>query len=66
MSDAKKEGQQEKSAGKLEEAIGDAADNDKLRTEGRVRQATGEMKEGLSEADDRVGEASDSARDHLR
>lgn len=60
------EARNDQSTGQLEEAVGRAAGNDELETKGRVRQAEGEMKEGLGDAESDVEKAADDARDALR
>ena len=64
--DLKDEGREDASRGRLEEAVGEIADNDRLKTEGRVHQAEGEMKQGLGDANKSVSDAADTARDTLK
>ena len=61
-----REGRDDQSAGKLKEAIGDAAGNRDLEAEGRVQQAEGEMEEGLGKAKEEVNHAAGEAREALK
>ncbi|MET0466900.1 MAG: hypothetical protein ABW007_27310 [Chitinophagaceae bacterium] len=64
--DLKDEGRHDTSVGKLEETIGREAGLDELETAGRVRQAEGEIKEGIGKATDAVDGAADDAVEKLR
>ena len=43
--------------GRIKEAVGAITDDDKLRREGKVDQATGKVKQALEKAVDKVNEA---------
>ena len=49
--------------GRIKEAVGDLTDNDDLKNEGRMDQATGKVKEALDNAEDAAEDVADKVRD---
>jgi uncharacterized protein YjbJ (UPF0337 family) len=55
----------DKAKGHAKEAVGDLTDNERLEREGKLDQASGEVKGAAEDAKDKVGEGVDSVRDRL-
>lgn len=51
--------------GRAKEAIGDAADNDELKREGKADRATGKVKDAADSARDKASDAADSIKERL-
>jgi uncharacterized protein YjbJ (UPF0337 family) len=49
--------------GRIKEAAGDLTDNDDLKNEGKIDQATGTVKEGIEKAEDAVEDVADRVKD---
>ena len=64
MSDARNKAEQ--AQGRLKQAAGDLTDNDDLKAEGQVDQASGKVKAKVEGAADKAKEAIDRAKDKLR
>ena len=64
MSDTPSKAEQAK--GRLKEAAGDLTDNDDLKSEGQLDQASGKVKERVEHAADKAEAAIDHAKDKLR
>jgi uncharacterized protein YjbJ (UPF0337 family) len=58
-------GEKDKAKGKVKQAAGDLTDDEKLRREGKVDEATGKVKDAADRLGDRVEDAADKARDKL-
>lgn len=56
----------EQAKGRLKEAAGDLTDNDDLKTEGQLDQASGKAKGRVERAADKAKEAIDYTKDKLR
>ena len=56
----------EQAKGHLKQAAGDLTDNDDLKAEGQLDQASGRIKETVEHATDKAEEAIDQAKDKLR
>jgi uncharacterized protein YjbJ (UPF0337 family) len=52
--------------GRMKEAAGSLADDDDLKTEGKIDQASGAAKEKAEDLKDKVGDAVDSIRDKAK
>lgn len=57
--------QMDKAKGHAKEAVGDMTDNERLEREGKVDQASGEVKGWANDAKDKVEEGVDAARDKM-
>jgi uncharacterized protein YjbJ (UPF0337 family) len=56
----------DKAKGRVKEAVGDLTDNERLEREGKLDQASGDVKGAVEDAKDRVDEGVDAVRDKLR
>jgi uncharacterized protein YjbJ (UPF0337 family) len=56
----------DKAKGNVKEAIGDATDNKDLQTEGKVDQASGNIKDKAERAKDKVEDFADAAKDKVK
>ncbi len=56
----------DKAKGHAKEAVGDLTDNERLEREGKLDQASGEVKGKAEDAKDKVSEGVDAVRDKLR
>jgi uncharacterized protein YjbJ (UPF0337 family) len=50
----------------VKEAVGDLTDDERLEREGKLDQASGEVKGRAEDAKDKIGEGVDAVRDRLR
>jgi uncharacterized protein YjbJ (UPF0337 family) len=55
----------DKAKGKAKQAAGDVTDDDSLRREGKVDEASGKAKGALDDAKDKAGDAVDAVKDKL-
>jgi uncharacterized protein YjbJ (UPF0337 family) len=55
----------DKAKGHAKEAAGDLTDNERLEREGKLDQASGDVKGAAEDAKDKVGEGVDAVRDRL-
>jgi uncharacterized protein YjbJ (UPF0337 family) len=55
----------DKTKGHVKESVGDLTDNERLEREGKLDQASGEVKGAAEDAKDKVGEGVDEVRDRL-
>jgi uncharacterized protein YjbJ (UPF0337 family) len=55
----------DKSKGHVKETVGDLTDNERLEREGKLDQASGEVKGRAEDAKDKLGEGVDAVRDRL-
>jgi uncharacterized protein YjbJ (UPF0337 family) len=55
----------DKAKGHVKEAVGDLTDDERLEREGKLDQASGEVKGAAEDVKDKVGEGVDEARDRL-
>ena len=55
----------DKAKGHVKESVGDLTDNERLEREGKLDQASGEVKGAAENAKDKVGEGVDAVRDRL-
>lgn len=60
------EGQKDQVKGKVKQAWGDLTDNERLRDEGAVDEAGGEVQEGFGRARRKVGEAIEDIGDEIK
>jgi uncharacterized protein YjbJ (UPF0337 family) len=58
--------QMDKAKGHVKEAVGDMTENERLEREGKLDQASGEVKERVEDAKDKIEEGVDAVRDRLR
>jgi uncharacterized protein YjbJ (UPF0337 family) len=58
--------QTDKAKGHVKEAVGDMTDNERLEREGKLDQASGEVKGRAEDAKDKIEEGVDAVRDRLR
>ena len=58
--------QTDKAKGHVKEAVGDMTDNERLEREGKLDQASGDVKGRAEDAKDKVEEGVDAVRDRLR
>ena len=58
--------QTDKAKGHVKETVGDLTDNERLEREGKLDQASGEVKGRAEDAKDKVEEGVDAVRDRLR
>lgn len=56
----------DKAKGHVKETVGDLTDNERLEREGKLDQASGEVKGRAEDAKDKVGEGVDAVREKLR
>jgi uncharacterized protein YjbJ (UPF0337 family) len=56
----------DKAKGHVKETVGDLTDNERLEREGKLDQASGEVKGRAEDAKDKVDEGVDAVRDRLR
>ena len=56
----------DKAKGHVKEAVGDLTDNERLEREGKLDQASGDVKGAAEDAKDKVGEGVDAVRDRMR
>ncbi len=56
----------DKAKGHMKETVGDLTDNERLEREGKLDQASGEVKGKAEDAKDKVGEGVDAVRDRLK
>lgn len=56
----------DKAKGHVKETVGDLTDNERLEREGKLDQASGEVKGRAEDAKDKLGEGVDAVRDKLR
>jgi uncharacterized protein YjbJ (UPF0337 family) len=56
----------DKSKGHVKEAVGDLTENERLEREGKLDQASGEVKGRAEDAKDKIGEGVDAVRDRMR
>lgn len=56
----------DKAKGHVKESVGDLTDNERLEREGKLDQASGEVKGRAEDVKDKVGEGVDAVRDRLR
>jgi uncharacterized protein YjbJ (UPF0337 family) len=56
----------DKAKGHVKESVGDLTDNERMEREGKLDQASGEVKGRAEDAKDKVGEGVDAVRDRLR
>ncbi|MGI8617034.1 MAG: CsbD family protein [Actinomycetota bacterium] len=56
----------DKAKGHMKETVGDLTDNERLEREGKLDQASGEVKGKAEDAKDKVGEGVDAVRDKLK
>jgi uncharacterized protein YjbJ (UPF0337 family) len=57
--------QTDKAKGHVKEAVGDMTDNERLEREGKLDQASGEVKGRAEDAKDKIEEGVDAVRDRL-
>ena len=60
------EGQKDQVKGKVKQAWGDLTDNERLRDEGAVDEASGEVQEGFGRARRKLGEAIEDIGDDIK
>jgi uncharacterized protein YjbJ (UPF0337 family) len=60
------EGKADDIKGRAKEAVGDLTDNDELKREGKLDQATGSIKEKLDDAEEWVEDKVDDVRDRMK
>ena len=60
------EGMAEQAKGRIKEAAGAVTDDEELKNEGRVDQATGEIREGAHRARRKVGETIERIGDEIK
>ena len=60
------EGKAEDIKGRAKEALGDLTDDDELKREGKLDQATGSIKEKLDDAKEWVEDKVDDVRDRMK
>ena len=51
--------------GRIKQAAGDLTDNDDLKREGKVDEATGKVKGAVDDVADKAGDAADKVKDKL-
>ena len=51
--------------GRVKEAAGDLTDNDRLKREGKLDQASGKVKEFVDDAKDKIEDAVDAVKDKV-
>jgi uncharacterized protein YjbJ (UPF0337 family) len=56
----------DKAKGHVKETVGDLTDNERLEREGKLDQASGEVKGRAEDAKDKVDEGVDAVRDRFR
>jgi uncharacterized protein YjbJ (UPF0337 family) len=56
----------DKAKGHVKESVGDLTDNERMEREGKLDQASGEVKGRVEDAKDTIGEGVDTVRDWLR
>ena len=56
----------DKAKGHVKESVGDLTDNERLEREGKLDQASGDVKGAAEGAKDKIGEGVDEVRDRLR
>jgi uncharacterized protein YjbJ (UPF0337 family) len=56
----------DKAKGTIKENVGDLTDDERLEREGKLDQASGDVKGAAEDAKDKVGEGVDAVRDRLR
>jgi uncharacterized protein YjbJ (UPF0337 family) len=56
----------DKGKGHVKEAVGDLTENERLEREGKLDQASGEVKGRAEDAKDKIGEGVDAVRDRMR
>ena len=56
----------DKAKGHVKETVGDLTDNERLEREGKLDQASDEVKGKAEDAKDKVGEGVDAVRDKLK
>ena len=56
----------DKANGHVKEAVGDLTDDERLEREGKLDQASGEVKGRAEDAKDKIGEGVDAVRDRLQ
>lgn len=56
----------DKAKGHVKETVGDLTDNERLEREGKLDQASGEVKGRAEDAKDKLSEGVDAVRDRLR
>jgi uncharacterized protein YjbJ (UPF0337 family) len=60
------EGKADDIKGRAKEAVGDLTDDDELKREGKLDQATGSIKEKLDDAEEWVEDKVDDVRDRMK
>ena len=60
------EGKADEMKGRAKEAVGDLTDDDELKREGKLDQATGSIKEKLDDAKEWVEDKVDEVRDRMK
>lgn len=58
-------GETDEAKGRVKEAAGDLSDDQDMKDEGKLDQATGKAKQKVDEAKDKAGEVIDKAREKL-
>lgn len=58
-------GETDEAKGRVKEAAGDLADDQDMKDEGKLDQATGKAKQKVDEVKDKAGEVIDKAREKL-
>jgi uncharacterized protein YjbJ (UPF0337 family) len=56
----------DKAKGHVKETVGDLTDNERLEREGKLDQASGDVKGAAENAKDKIGDGVDAVRDRLR
>jgi uncharacterized protein YjbJ (UPF0337 family) len=56
----------DKAKGHVKEAVGDMTDDERLEREGKLDQLSGDVKGGVDDAKDKIGEGVDAVRDRMR
>jgi uncharacterized protein YjbJ (UPF0337 family) len=56
----------DKAKGRVKEAVGDLTDNERLEREGKLDQASGDVKGAVEDAKDKVDGGVDAVREKLR
>jgi uncharacterized protein YjbJ (UPF0337 family) len=56
----------DKTKGHVKETVGDLTDDERLEREGKLDQASGEVKGAAEDAKDTIGEGVDAVRDRMR